>query len=122
MANEIRISASLNVTNGNFSFQHLVNASVDQATAGGGNPGTVDIGTSEEDIDFGDITTEGYAVIQNLDATNYVQFGPKSGGSMVACGRLKAGEVAILRLEPAVIIRAVANTAACKVFVAVIED
>ena len=122
MANEIRLTLNMDVNNGAFTFKGRHSFQVDQSAIGGGNPGVVDIGTSEEDIDFGDITTEGYAVLKNLDDTNYVQYGPKSAGSMVAFGRLKAGEVAVVRLEPGVIIRAIANTAACKVEVRVMED
>ena len=66
-------------------------------------------------MDFGDISTEGFIFIQNHDATNYVEFGPESGGAMVAIGRVKPGETAVMRLKPGVTMRAQANTASCNV-------
>lgn len=82
----------------------------------------VSIGTSEEDLSFGDISTVGLFWIMNLDETNYVEFGPKSGGSMVAIGKLPAkvaGEPPFIagpiRLKSGTVIRCVANTAACLV-------
>jgi len=42
---------------------------------------TQNIGTTEEQIDFGDITTLGWYMIYNNDATNYVEIGVRSGGT-----------------------------------------
>lgn len=82
----------------------------------------VSIGTVEEDLSFGDTATPRMFWIWNNDTTNYVRFGPKSGGAMVAIGRLPArvaGEeplvVGPIRLDDSVVIRCLANTAACKV-------
>jgi len=122
MADEIRGSVALNVTNGSFLFNKNISFNFDQAAIGGGNPGTVDVGTSEEVIALGDITTEGWCIIQNLDTTNYVDWGPTSGGSMVQVGRLEAGEFACLRLYPGLTLRMQANTSACKVEINVFED
>lgn len=123
MANEITGSYQFRVSNGNFQFNTVESFTYDQATAGGANPGTVNVGTSEEAISLGDITTNGWALIKNLDSTNYVTWGPESGGAMVALGRLEAGEVALLRLTPsALTLRMQANTAACDVLIQVFED
>lgn len=116
MADEITINASMRLTNGNFKNVWTPGTlTVDQATARGGNPGCVNIGTSEEAISFGDLTTPAWIFIQNLDATNYVTWGPTSGGAMVAVGKLLPGEFALYRMAASVTLRMQANTAACNV-------
>lgn len=123
MADEITLNARLRCTNGSLKIDvNPGQLSIDQSTLGGGGPGTVEIGTSEEDISFGDISTLGLCHITNLDTTNYVQLGPKSAGSMVAGMRLNPGESYVLRLEPGVTYRAIANTAACKVSIICLEN
>ena len=69
---------------------------------------------SELDISFADITTNGWLFIQNLDATNYVKFGPKSAGVMVELGRINPSAIAAFFLAPGVTLRMVANVADCK--------
>lgn len=118
MANEIKLSVNATLTNGYLSrtFQ-TGQLSITQTTLGA-YAAVVSVGTSEEDLATGDVSTLGYLLMRNLDATNYVQWGPKSAGAMVAVGRLKpGGEPAVIRLEPGITIRWVANTAACKVAV-----
>lgn len=83
---------------------------------------TVSVTTSEGDIAFADISTFGYAYLRNLDATNFITYGPKSSGSMVAFGKLKPGEAAWVRLFPGITLRAIADTGTCKLFVKVMED
>lgn len=56
---------------------------------------------------------EGLLYIKNLDQTNYVTFGPDSGGSIVPMVRLNPGKVALIPLYPTVTLRAQANTGAC---------
>lgn len=82
----------------------------------------VDIGTSEEDLSFGDLSTEGRCEVMNLDDTNYVDIGPKSGGSMVPAIRLKPGEPHAFRISPGQTWAGQANTAACKVQFKIYED
>ena len=79
MADEITVVAGLKVTNGNLVINvPTVTVKVDQATARGGGPGTLDIGTSEETVDFVD-TVPGYVLMRNLDATNFVTYGLTTG-------------------------------------------
>lgn len=121
MANELQITLSSKFTNG--SLKDTIESStlnVTQATQGFHGP-MVSVGTSEEDFDDGDVATLGWIYLKNLDSANYVQWGPKSAGAMVAIGRLKAGEWAFFRLEPGVTLRWVANTAAVKVQVKLYE-
>ena len=78
------------------------------------------IGTSEESITFTDIATNGWCVMVNDDATNYVQWGFATG---VYGGRMRAVETAgPFRLEPGATLYLKANTANCKVRIAHYED
>lgn len=120
MADEITIRASLRVVNGLSSFvQDYGQLTFDQATAGGGNPGKVSIGTTEETVSLGDITTPGWVIMRNIDPTNYVQWGFSTG---VYGGRLEPGEPALFRLDPGATLYMKANVAACSVVIQVLED
>lgn len=111
----ITTQLTFSCVNGNFQEAYNVPASapevLTQAAIGGGNPGFVAIGTSEEDIAFGDVTPR-VVVIENLDATNFVEFGPKSGGSMIVFGRIEPGSFAKFSLKSGVTLRMKADTAA----------
>ena len=112
MSGTITETYTLAVSNGNYSEDYTKAFSLTQSAEGGGNPGWVTIGTSEEDISFGDVTPR-FCLIENLDATNYVKFGPKSGGSMVLLGRISPGGWARVEIGSGVTLRMVADTAAC---------
>ena len=115
MANEITVNAGIRVLNGNMEFAYPSKSkSVDQAAIGGPSPGAISVGTTEESTAFPELTTEGWMFLQNNDATNYVQWGFATG---VYGGRLKAGEFALFRMEPALTLYLKANTAACNVLV-----
>jgi hypothetical protein len=122
VANEIQLNISMVVANGTFRDTFVPGPiAVTQSAIGRGGY-VQSIGTSEEVIDFGDVVTNGYAILRNLDTTNYVDYGPESSGALVLMGRLKAGEVAILRVSPGVVMRAIAHTAAVKLDVRLYED
>jgi hypothetical protein len=124
MANEIRATLRVSRTQSSDSFKFEFNpgtVQVDQAAVGEGGQ-VYTIGTSEEAISFVDITTEGWLTMQNLDATNYVDWGPEDGGAMIEMGRMEAGEPAAMRMFPGATLRLKANTAACQVLVKVLED
>lgn len=122
MANELKINASVVAEIGNFKYLFAPGQMMVDLAAGGRGGHAQSIGTSEEVVDVGDVSTLGYCVLRNTDSTNYVTYGPDSGGSMVSLGRLNAGEFAILRLEPGITLRARANTAAVKLDVTVLEN
>lgn len=71
--------------------------------------GTPSIGTSDEVLALGDVATNGYLLLHNLNATNYIEFG--SDGASYP-NRLNAGEFGVMRWNGAAI-HAKANTAAC---------
>lgn len=79
MANEISITAGLACRNGSLTInQATTTTKFDQTIKRGGQPGVIEIGTSEETVSFTDITP-GWAIIKNLDDTNFVDFGFSAG-------------------------------------------
>lgn len=122
MAGTVTTSLALSVVNGAFRDDYSIGpAVIAQAAIGGGNPGTVDVTTSEGDITIS-LTTPGTIVIENLDAANYVQYGPKSGGALVNFSKIKAGDWHKFYLDSSVVLRAKANTATVKLRIRAYED
>ena len=76
----------------------------------------VTIGTTEESPTFTDITTNGICILENLDPTNYVQWGV---AATVYSGRLLAnavpGSVAMFQLEAGKTLFMKSNVAPCRV-------
>jgi len=120
MANEITLTTRLQVVNGSnrYDSENLIKT-LDQAAIGGPTPGYVTIGTTEETITFGELSTLGWLRMLNLDPTNYVQWGFATG---VYGGRMRAGEPAYFRLEPGTTLYLKANTAAVKIRCDAFED
>jgi hypothetical protein len=123
MADELRVTMATRLDSGNLKDQiRSETLVIDQATAALISK-VVAVTTSETDLDTTGITTLGWAYLKNLDATNYVQYGPKNvSNAMQAFGRLEAGEAALFRLEPGITLRWIANTATCNVLVKVYAD
>lgn len=94
---------------------------VAQTTQGGGGPGEVTVGTTEETISFGDIAP-GLIVLENTDATNFVEWGFSTG---VRPGRLypRTGDATSkacrteIQVASGTTIYIKADTASCKVLV-----
>lgn len=122
MADEIQYRFSGSVENGEFKETLPTQSTkVDQTAIG--RAGTVqEIGIVEEVVTIAEITTLGWCFLKNLDTTNFVSWGPESALALVKIGRLEAGEIAWFRLEPGIILRAQANTAAVELQVIVFED
>jgi hypothetical protein len=78
MANEVQISATLRYSESPVSTSLSTSFFADQ-TGDKFMSGVQSVGTAEESLDKGDIVTIGYIAVQNLDATNYVQFGITTG-------------------------------------------
>ena len=127
MANEITATSSLQLAKGNDTFK-----------TDGGSPSTerwdqtgtgrfnrvVTVPAADTAITLDDITTPGWARFRNLDATNYVEWGPNSGGSIVPIGRMEPGEAAgpFRITQGTFTLRMQANTSPCDVAVDVLED
>jgi len=120
MANEIAVTAKITVTNGLAKDTFNPGSQTyDQTAQGGPTPGVISVGTSEESVAFGELSTVGWLVMRNLDPTNYVQWG---FATTAYGGRLEAGETALFRLEPSTTVYLKANTAACLVDIRAYED
>lgn len=122
MANEIDVGLQVDCTNGEYSRSISESVQIDQS-AQGAAAGIVIVGqAAEEDLEFIDISSEGMLYLKNLDATNFVKYGPKSGGVMVTYGKIKPGEIAWVRLFPGVVHRWIADTDDVKVEYWMLED
>ena len=90
-----------------------------QTNEGGGNPGIIDVTTSEVTVSFGSVTP-GLIVLYNLDDTNFVEMGFATG---VYPLQLPARLATNSKAAPAVFTRQSgslflkADTATCKVLV-----
>lgn len=73
------------------------------------------IGTTEEALVLNDVTfgTAGYILVKNLDSTNYVTLGRLVTAVYQPFTKLKAGEVALFRLDQTSAPYAKANASAC---------
>lgn len=128
MANEITVTASLAYSNTaasivgkllamvakgfSISGVNLVVATMAVPTAGGGGPAALP--------GLNALTTVGWAMIVNHDATNYVDL--YTGVAGVAFARLLAGECAVFRLPAAMTApAAMAHTAACLIEYLILE-
>ena len=122
MADEISVNLTIRINNAPFDQTYQFNETFDQSAVGGGNPGKVTIGTSEEDIALGDITTQSLYIIKNLDTTNYVQVGVSATTpTMAVKDRLGAGKFGFGWLDPGATLRAQANTADVDIMLWVFE-
>lgn len=121
MATSLRLTLSAIVNNGTYKDQFKPDALEVTLAAVGARKGVQTIGTSAETVTTGDVATLGWCFLQNLDATNFITYGPDSTGQ-VDFGRLKAGEWAAFRLEPGITLKATADTAACKMAVWILDN
>jgi len=122
MANEITVTTRVSISNGNFKQKFDPGTvQIDQAAIGGHSPVVIVGHAAEEDLALGDLSTPGLVALRNLDATNFVKYGPKDG-TMVEFSRIKAGETAVFRLGSSVTLRWQADTADVKVQVMALED
>lgn len=124
MANEIRVTAALEIANGTFSLPRIGAAQLtfDQAGAGGGVPGQVTATTAGVDVDLSALGTEGWLWMKNLDDENFVEWGAYDGAAFHPIGRMEPGEPAVFRLSPGKTLHLKADTASCLVQVLANED
>lgn len=95
MANEASIVTMATFAKGNVSSIARGSTTAFTITVSGAkyHQGVQNIGTSEEQISFGDITNPGMCWLKNLDATNYVEI--RSGTGAADLMKLAAGQVAV---------------------------
>jgi hypothetical protein len=118
MANELTLSASIKFAKGSISVSEgksgvqLDVAGDDFVTK------TQNIGTSEEPLNLGDISTPGYVLMRNTDATNFVSV--RSGSGAANLIKIPAGGIALFMCEASAP-HVIANTAAVKIEYTMIE-
>ena len=123
MAGEINISGSVKMNKGNLSIERKVNSLLIDMTGNALYWNVQSVGITDEAVAIGaDIGTLGVAWFRNLDALHFVQIGIKPSGTFIPVARLKAGEFAILRLEPGVALYAMADTAPVQLEVLILPD
>lgn len=107
MANEITLNQQIRVANGNFQFPGpsgmFGNASglANQIALGGGQPGMIAavIAANGTLVDLATFSPAmaggGWCVFRNADPTNFVSYGPDTGGTtLVKFGEMLPGEIA----------------------------
>jgi hypothetical protein len=122
MADELRLNIAVTHTKApKIRWQPTDAIQMDQ-TGAGVYQQTLSIGTSAEDVAFGDVAP-GLVILTNLDPTNYVDFGMSDGGTLKTLGRLYPAEgwPAMFMLSPGQTLRMQANTLACNVHVVAYE-
>lgn len=82
---------------------------------------TQTIGTTAEALDIGDITTCGWIVVRNLDATNYIEISRATFTTGQGTVKVKAGEKAVFRLGSNTPY-ALANSSSVEIQYLLIED
>jgi len=111
MANELSLSISATQTKNGVTYAKNFSGLLITVTGDTPVSQIASIGTSDETLSLGDISSLGYIVLKNLDATNYIEVGYVSGTYF---GKLKAGETCALRAGAGLTaIHVKANTAPC---------
>lgn len=106
MANEISVSMSLRVKNGNADESFSASGvQADQATQGSVG-GIVSIGTAVETITLGEVASAGYAAFRNLSTatsgTAYIALGRYDGTTLHEFASLRRGQPAVVPLLPTI--------------------
>ena len=118
MANELALSWSMSFSKGGAAVSVSGSDNVD--VSGTKYTKVVqNIGTVDETLALGDVSTIGFVIFKNLDGTNYVQIGADGSSYPV---KLNAGETAGPFRWNGAAIHAKANTAACDLEYTLISD
>jgi len=103
MANEISISTRLYAKKSFLNVDHNVGVVTADLSGSTSAAGIVSIPTTAGgtalSLDGITIATAGYAFFRNIDATYYIEIGVQVAGTFYALVKLKAGEVALLRMN-----------------------
>lgn len=77
MADEIRVTTQLNVTNSPVNETRSDVSIITQVTKGAHSPGEVTVATTGTDISLSQVGIPGVCRVKNLDTTNFVEIGVK---------------------------------------------
>ena len=122
MANEITITYSGQVKNGNFLDSLPSETLKINQNAVGGTMDVQTVTTTAAAVPLNSVSANGICYAKNLDPTNYVEIGVYISSTFYPLIRLAAngvgnvsGEVAIFRVSPSATLYWKANTASCQV-------
>lgn len=136
MANEIRVTAILQVNKGNIFYRNSRTTFLaDLNTASGPKPGGLTIPTTGLSVDFSGLITPGFGVIINYDTVNFVEYGIYDGSRFFPIHEVGPGEVYPFKMarnfggefsgtgtpSDVDLMRIQANTASVEVFLGVFE-
>lgn len=122
MASEIKVATSIAVKNGAYQYSNATSQTITQTNKGGCNPGVVQLSTTQEQIQFGELSTPGWTEITNLDATNYVSFGNYVSAVFYPIIRVDPGETCLFRMSESAVLYGKANAGTPKVVIRVQEN
>lgn len=126
MANEITVSLSLGVANGNYNDSFLASGLRYDQTTLAADSGIVEVGTAVETVSLGDVTTAGFAAFRNLSTatagTAYIALGKYDGTNLHEFVQLRRGQPAVLPLISNVTVGAKAYGAATKLRYIVLSE
>lgn len=118
MAQEVNVSVALNFSKAGSTISKASGTIYFDVSGTAAIQNTIAVGTSDETLALGDITTIGWVYMKNLDATNYVSIG--SDGTLYP-NKLKPLEPMLVRWNAAAI-HVKANTAPCNIEYVLISD
>ena len=125
MANELQVVLGLNFNKVNAPKLKIEQTTNNITIAGAtvyANTQSIGTGAHEALAIGADFGTAGYLYFENLDTTNYVEFGVEVAAAFYPIGKLKAGQKALLPVAIAVsAIFAKANTGAVNLFYAAVS-
>jgi hypothetical protein len=119
MANEITLSATLQLSNGLLTPSARAQRIQADQSAANANAGTQSIGTTHESIDMGGVSSAGYCYIRNIDDDNFIEIGLEVSAAFAPFAKLLPGEVALFRAGGT--LYAKADTAAATIDVLILD-
>jgi len=123
MSDEITVSCSLRLTNGDLKESRSANSVRADQTNQKSIGGVQAIGTVEEAITVGDLATTRFAYFRNLDATNYVEIGVKPAFTFYPLLLLSAGDPPqLIKIASGVTLYARAHTAAVNIDKLILDE
>lgn len=102
MSNEATVRVSLAIRTGSQQYQsNPTTFQADVSKAAPASPGRLTVGVHGSSVDLSKVATPGLCWVQNLDPTNFVEYGIRdpSGGKFYPLGEIMPGEFYVLRLS-----------------------
>ena len=115
MAGTITMQTGITHVNGGLAINVPQKSKAIVQTTQGAFTDTQSIATSDTAITIGSIATLGIVVIENLDATNFVDIGSYVAATFYPLVRVLAGERYPFRVKPGLTLYAKADTSAVKI-------